>query len=329
VSVAPHILAPRNCLAPKSRHGIRGRLSRTEITAVARAKSLKFQVPLAGADKPHLGRVGMIAATGFVLGIVWPWLAGVTLVPKPPQEELASVAEKAPSEKAKPKKGPAASKPKPVKQTASAKPVKELKRVTVGKPTFTSCRDDQGRTVSACDPIPIDDLVVPRIEAIQGCPAAKDAQGTLSLGMKVDFESNKVTRYLRGKSTSLPDTVAKSLIECAKKELAATSFAKVPHNHRDYTVFYLVEIVPPHEAVSDDEARNAKADDDVTPASGMATVAWVAARVRAAPSKESDEVARLASGARVKVVGKQGDWYKVRWDAKGSEGWVFKSAIGM
>lgn len=296
---------------------------------MAKAKSLKFQVPIEGADRPHLGRVGMIAATGFILGIVWPWLAGVTLVPRPPREELGGVADKASAEPAPPKKAPAASKAKPVKEVATSKPVKELKRVTVGKPTFTSCRDDEGRTVSACDPIPIDDLVVPRLEAIQGCPAAKEIQGTLSLGMKVDFATGSVTRYLQGKSTSVPDSVAKELIECAKQGLASTSFAKVPHNHQDYTVFYLIEIAPPNEAASDDEARDAKADEDVTPASGMATVAWVAARVHSAPSKDSGEVARLASGARVKVVGKQGDWYKVRWDAKGSEGWVFKAAIGM
>ncbi len=312
-----------------SRHGIRGRPTRAPITAVARAKSLKFQVPPAGADRPHLGRVGMIAATGFVLGIVWPWLAGVTLVPRPPHEELTPAAEKEPAEQARAKQAPPASKAKPVSRVPASDPVEKLKRVTVGKPTFTSCRDEQERTVSACDPIPIDDLVVPRLEAIQGCPAAKEAQGSLSLGMKVNFGSNRVTRYLQGKSTTVSDSVAKALIECAKKELAATSFAEVPHNHHDYTVFYLIEIVPPHEAVTDDEARDATAEDDVTPASGMATVAWVAARVRSAPSKESSEVARLASGARVKVLGKKGDWYKVRWDAKGSEGWVFKAAIGM
>ncbi len=296
---------------------------------MARAKSLKLQVPLAGADRPHLGRVGLIAATGFLLGIAWPWLAGVTLVPRPPRDELTPVAEKA-DEGEKPAQAPPASKAKPATPSAQkSKPVENLKRVKVGKPTFTSCRDQEGRTVSACDPIPIAELVVPRIEAIQGCPAARDVQGTLSLGIKVDLEADQITRFLRGQSTSVSDDVSKALIECAKKELAATSFKKVPHNHRDYTVFFLVEIVPPHEAVSDSEARDATEDDDVTPASGMATVAWVAARVRSGPAKDSDEVARLASGARVKVLGKKGDWYKVRWDAKGSEGWVFKAAIGM
>ena len=34
-------------------------------------------------------------------------------------------------------------------------------------------------------------------------------------------------------------------------------------------------------------------------------------------------------GTPMKVIGKKGDWYKVTWDSKGSEGWVFKGAIGM
>ena len=296
---------------------------------MARAKSLKLQVPLAGADRPHLGRVGVIAASGFGLGIAWPWLAGVTLVPRPPREEIAPVVQSV----EKPKPAPPAAQRKQAKPVKQVMPAGKTKRLTVGKPTFTSCRDEEGRTMSACDPIPIDDLVVPRIEALQGCPAAKQAQGVLSLGMKVDFESNKVTRLLQGKSTTVANKVAKELLECAKKDLASTSFAKVPHNHRDYTVFYLVEILPPHEDLDnehvDNEDRRPEPEDNITTASGMATVAWVAARVRSSPSKDSKEVARLASGARVKVIGREGDWYKVKWDAKGSEGWVFKAAIGL
>jgi hypothetical protein len=40
-------------------------------------------------------------------------------------------------------------------------------------------------------------------------------------------------------------------------------------------------------------------------------------------------VARVLSGTRVSVTGRQGDWYRVKYDGKGAEGWVFRTAIGM
>ena len=48
---------------------------------------LKVEVPKPGADRPEFGRVGVIAGVGFAIGIAWPWLAGVRLVPSPPADE--------------------------------------------------------------------------------------------------------------------------------------------------------------------------------------------------------------------------------------------------
>jgi SH3-like domain-containing protein len=45
--------------------------------------------------------------------------------------------------------------------------------------------------------------------------------------------------------------------------------------------------------------------------------------------KDGPVVARILRGTRVVVSGRQDDWYRVKYDAKGSEGWVFKTAIGM
>jgi len=68
---------------------------------------------------------------------------------------------------------------------------------------------------------------------------------------------------------------------------------------------------------------------NVTPASGVATVSWDTALVRTAPDRESKVVARVLSGTRVGVTGRSGDWYRVKYDAKGREGWVFRTSIGM
>ena len=53
--------------------------------------SLKVELPKPGEDKPRFSRVGIITAVGFGLGVLWPRLAGVHLVPSAPAEEVAGV----------------------------------------------------------------------------------------------------------------------------------------------------------------------------------------------------------------------------------------------
>ena len=291
--------------------------------SVARTRPLRVEVPHPSEDRPRLARVGLVAASGFVLGILWPWLAGVTLVPRPPVDELSPAADELAS--STPAKSATASKHR-VAPKATTAPTR--RRVNVGKAEVTSCRDEQGRQVRACDAIPVDEILVPRLETLQGCAAGRQASGIVSVGIRLDFPSGKIEKLTLGRSTSVDKSIGKEVLACAERELASVGFSSVPHNHANYTVFYLVEFTPPSSA-ADADSEPGLTEAEVTEASGMATVAWVAARVREQPSKESRELARLASGARVKVVGRQGDWYKVRWNAKGSEGWVFKGAIGM
>jgi uncharacterized protein YgiM (DUF1202 family) len=58
-------------------------------------------------------------------------------------------------------------------------------------------------------------------------------------------------------------------------------------------------------------------------------VSWDVALVRGGPSREDEVVARVLRGTRVSVTGRQGDWYRVKYDGKGNEGWVFRTAVGM
>ena len=58
-------------------------------------------------------------------------------------------------------------------------------------------------------------------------------------------------------------------------------------------------------------------------------MAWDVALVRSQPAKDGEVVARVLSGTRVSVSGRNGDWYRIKYDAKGGEGWVFRTAIGM
>ena len=47
---------------------------------------LKVEIPKAGDDRPAWSKVGIIGVAGFVIGVVWPRLAGVHLGPNPPND---------------------------------------------------------------------------------------------------------------------------------------------------------------------------------------------------------------------------------------------------
>jgi SH3-like domain-containing protein len=51
--------------------------------------------------------------------------------------------------------------------------------------------------------------------------------------------------------------------------------------------------------------------------------------VRSDPKRDGEVRARVLSGTRVVVTGKNGDWFRIKYDAKGNQGWVYRTAIGM
>jgi hypothetical protein len=48
------------------------------------------EIPEAGADKPLWGKVGMVAAAGFVIGVAWPRLTSTRIAPSPPSENVSA-----------------------------------------------------------------------------------------------------------------------------------------------------------------------------------------------------------------------------------------------
>jgi hypothetical protein len=285
-------------------------------------------MPKPGEDRPHYGRVAIITVVGFAIGVLWPRLAGVKLVPSPPQE-----AAETPGSSENPAAGSASGAP-PAPPAAKAAPVASIAepatpepsdRFKVSEPKVSSCRDGKGGKHTTCDAIAIDPIFRPKILALSGCPAAKNVQGTLSLGLELDFASGKVGKLVKGKSTNLPDATADALLECAKKEFSTISLADVKHQHPTYTVFYIVDLLPEGAAA---EPVKAEGDAGVTQASGRASVTWEVAIVREHP-KDGEIAARIMRGTRVVVTGRDGDWYRIKYDAKGSEGWVFRTAIGL
>lgn len=260
-----------------------------------------------------LGRVGIIAVVGFAVGVVWPRLAGISLVPEAPIEEEAEARAAELAEQQAPREVPA--------QEPDVREIKPEDRLMVEEPQITSCRDHDGKKTTSCGELNVDELVHSTIMGLLECPAAEGVFGTLSLGFDMNFEEGKVEDVRSGQSTSLPETVTEELLRCAEKDLSLVSLSSDQAPFADYTVFYVLEFKPPEVA--------AEQESQVTPASGKATVQWQTALVRKDAARDADVMARMLSGARLVVTGRKGDWYRVKYDAKGREGWVHGAALGL
>lgn len=287
-----------------------------------RSRPLRIEVPRPEQDKPELGRVGVIAAAGFVIGIAWPWLAGVRLVPAPPTEEttVEAVASAAvPSASSAPVAPAASGAPVPVGPAQKT----DAETTKISEIQITGCRDGKGKKKKDCDKVGIDDRVRPHLSALTSCTEAQGASETLSIGLELSFTDQTITDVFAGKSTTFSREKARALVECARKELAPVRLDGLGHEHDEYTVFYFVEFVPPGTAVSPAAAAERTAD-----ASGLATVMWDSAVVREQP-EDGKIVSRLRYGTRVAVSSKRGKWYEVKYDAKGDKGWVHQNALGL
>jgi hypothetical protein len=197
--------------------------------------------------------------------------------------------------------------------------------VKLSEPKVLSCRDAKGSRVATCDPPEFDAVARPKLLALADCAEEKQAQGTLSIGFELDFDAGKIKDIQKGKSTSLPDKAADALLGCAKKEFSTVALSGIEHKQAKYTIFYLAEFLPPGTPSKPEGEASAGS---ITPASGTATVTWEVAIARDHP-KDGEIVARILRGTRVSVTGRDGEWYRIKYDAKGSEAWVFRTAIGM
>lgn len=255
-----------------------------------------------------LSRAGIIAAVGFVLGVLWPWLLGISLVPEPPVSDRAT------------KTDGAAADP-PDAQVSEAKEIAATDLLEISEPLVTSCRDVEGKAEKSCSGIDFDPILHGPLLTLVECPAAQGVFGTLSLGIELSFAEKKVTKVESGRSTDLPAAVSKELIRCAEKRLEAAALDATPAAHASYTVFYKILFKTPEIAASEAET--------ISLASGVATVLWRTALVREEPNGEAKIRARVLAGARLTVSGRMGDWYRVKYDASGREGWVHGAALGL
>jgi hypothetical protein len=293
---------------------------------------LKVEVPGSRDDSVKFGRVGIIAAVGFAIGIAWPKLAGVKLVPSVPVPAAAEASAReltgAPLEQKPLETPPAASAAPPGASAGAAE--KPADRLLVSDVQVASCRNVHGKRAQSCDRVDFDKLARDRLRELASCPGTESATGVLSLGFELDFEGDKIKSIQSGKSTSLEQDDVDKLLGCARERFANVSLAGIAHEQATYALFYRLELLAAEgEGRPPGKDAPASGSDEATPASGHATVSWDVALVRGTPARDGEVRARVLSGTRVVVTGKSGDWFRVKYDAKGNQGWVYRTAIGM
>lgn len=285
-----------------------------------RERNLKVEVPKPEQERAEFGKVGIIAAVGFAIGIAWPWLAGVRLVPSPPSDEgdpapAASVAASASA-------GSAASS-MPAPESSAAPPSRTAdETVKIGEGQVVGCREGK-KKLKDCDRVAFDAIAKPKLSTLATCTAGKGKNLILSIGFELDFEEKRVADVFAGKSTTFSKEETHELLECAKKEFDGVRLDGIDHEHPRYTVFYFVQFVPPGTILD-----AAQLEQQTAEASGLATVQWDVAVVRDQP-EDGKIVARLRYGTRAVVTARRGKWYQIKYDAKGSLGWVHQNAIGL
>jgi Bacterial SH3 domain len=295
-----------------------------------RRQPLKIEVPNQKQETLRFGRVGLIVTLGFVIGILWPRLAGFKLVPSVPSQPAESSSADLTGAPGEVKGGvPTAatvSEPEP----PAAEPDPSSDRLQISEPQFLACKDKGKKVKEECDHVEFDRLVRPHLQALSACPGAEKLSGSLSLGFDLDFESQSVKSVKSGKSSTLSPQACDALLACEKKELGNVSLVGIAHRHSAYSLFYRIEFA---KADADKPSAGAAVTDappaDVTEASGHATVAWDVALVRSSASRDGPVTARVLQGTRVSVTGRRGDWYRIKYDVKGNVGWVYRTAIGM
>ena len=296
-----------------------------------RRQPLKIDVPNPKQETLRFGRVGLIVTAGFLVGILWPRIAGFKLVPSVPNQPAESSSADltgAPGEV----KGRAAAPSAAEAEPPPAEAAPSADRLQISEPQFLNCKQANKKKVEECDHVEFDRLARSHIRALAACAGADRMVGVLSLGFDLDFATQSVKSVKSGKSTTLSQTDSDALIACEQTELANTSLVGIAHKHEQYSIFYKVEFPKADSATDSVRPGSAPTDvapGDVTEASGHATVAWDVALVRSSPSRDGAVTARVLQGTRVTVTGRRGDWYRIKYDVKGNVGWVYRTAIGM
>jgi hypothetical protein len=276
-------------------------------------------------DRPKFGRVGLIVALCFGLGVAWPRLARVTLVPRPPGKELAETpASHGPPEAALPSLATTATAKTGAEETPPAA------SFSVEKSYVVSCQSagEQQLERAACDKPALDALLVPELLGLAACPAAGAEQGLLSIGLDVSFAEQRIDRVLRGKSTTLSQAASSGVLGCAEQRLTRLAVRDIAHRYERYSYFYQLRIAPAL-AAGGAPGNGEKSADESVLLSGVLTVVGEAAAVREQPTVQAAIEAELEPGTRVRALERRGSFYRIEYGERGAVGWLHAEAFGL
>lgn len=293
----------------------------------AREVPLRVDLPGPKADRFMTSKVGIVAAIGFLAGVVWPRVIGVKIGPEVPGESKAPLA-------AKPETSGAASADVPEAPTLAGSAGGEVdkvreQRVVVSEGRVVDCRRKKGDDKQGeCGTLKVDSLLHPKLAALATCPSGLGLEGAVSVAFSIDFDKSTLD-VLEGEKSKLPSSTVKGLFKCLMDDLAGIEIDKVPHTFPRYKVRYDLAFYPPGKELPEKAAPDAEGGkpDEATAEQGLgrARVAWEKALLRKS-AKDGEVVTRLPQGTRVDLLEKQGDWYRVKSGA--NEGWVHRQAIG-
>lgn len=307
------------------------------------SRPLTVQIPSEAADRPSWIKVGAIAVIGFTIGVAWPRLVGIRPGPSAPSEATGGAAAVRAPEAPLPSAA-ASLASTGASATASASPSAAAEAAQTNDAAVPlnnappailathgavlSCKTTDGEVLKgqqACGSVPaFDGLAQPRLKKLAHCPGAQGLSGKLGVVFSLDFTRNKVG-FSFGKNSTVGNR--DSLDLCLRMSLENVSLNAVPHDNPTYAVFYSVTFTP-RDAMPSSGGAVAATEAAEPGASQTAQVAWEVALVRDKP-RDGQVVGRLQRGTKVRVGPGQDGWYKVQFGTDfGSEGWVYRGAIG-
>jgi hypothetical protein len=292
---------------------------------------LSVVLPSAKEDRPFTPKVGLIAIAGFAIGIAWPRLLGIHVGPDVPGGGADK--ERAVAPPAAAKSGAAAASsadddedPKGADSADAAEDApSNQETVVIGDGAIASCKNKKGDKVDECGKLAFDKLAKSRLVDLSKCPDSLGLEGSMTVGVAINFEKNELS-IVEGKKSALPVTTVRGVLACAAKALDGVELDKLVHTHAKYTVEYPITFYPPGKApppppAPGEEATAAPAEAGL----GTATVVWEKGLLRESP--ETGKVAsRIPQGTRVTILEEQKGWFLVTAGKK--KGWVAGGAIG-
>lgn len=308
-------------------------------------RPLVVEIPRPAEEQPAWSRVSVIAVVGFALGVAWPRMTGVQIGPSVPGDLRAPAESAAAPAVQPPSAAPAAV---PAAGLAAEPSRKNEQLVVVGPGSIARCFDRKDKKIDECGELQFDPIALPKLKELARCPSALGLEGKLTIGFELNFEKKEVQVVKGKKKTTLPSSTVNGILQCAAREFSSIALDEVPHKFRRYSLVYTATFYPPGKHPEDARAGEEKGapspdaqadgaegegDDQAagtttseSAASGSASISWDTALVRKEP-KTGEVVARLVRGTRVKLTGRQNDWYKI--EHRGKVGWVYRGAIGL